>query len=221
MSLGLRVRQCPRSCKPSAVKNWSPSACSPSLFFGATTARIERLPDILIRSRIPIVLPAPGSATITCQERLCQAERSIAWKRFSNAVSMKISLRKREWVMAVAPLASCERVRYVLDDQVRHPGQPPAVLRLSGSAPRYSLIAQLLPLYECLGIADPIDDLARFDESLRLVAFAHGSGFPLTDATSHELWTVCFSNIFPLDKDVQDAHIAAVVIHTELAAPES
>src|SRR6266540_836399 len=155
MSLGFRVRQCPRNCKPSAVKNWSPNACSSSLFFGATTARIERLPAVLIRSRIPIVLPAPGSATITCQER------------FSNAVSMKISLRKREWVMAVAPLASCERVRHVLDDQVRHPGQPPAVLRLSGSAPRYSLIAQLLLLYECLGVDDPIDDLARLDESLR------------------------------------------------------
>ena len=43
---------------------------------------------------MPIVLPAPGSATITCQERLCQAERSIAWNRRSKAVSMKMSFLK-------------------------------------------------------------------------------------------------------------------------------
>ena len=59
------------------------------------------------------------------------------------------------------------------------------------------------------------------DLGLLLVVFAHGSGFPLTDATSHELWTVGFPNIFPFDKNVQDAHIAPVVIHIELTAPES
>src|SRR6266702_4040701 len=57
--------------------------------------------------------------------------------------------------------------------------------------------------------------------TLLFVVFAHGSGFPLTDATSHELWTVGFPNIFPLDKNVEHTYIAAVVIHVKLAALES
>ena len=44
----------------------------------AVIARTALEPAVVIRSRMPIVLPAPGSATITCQLRLCQAERSIA-----------------------------------------------------------------------------------------------------------------------------------------------
>src|SRR5258708_13168889 len=59
------------------------------------------------------------------------------------------------------------------------------------------------------------------DLGLHLVLFAHRSGFPLTDATSHQLGTVGFPNIFPLDKDVEHTHIAAVVIHVKLAALES
>src|SRR5713226_1835334 len=59
-----------------------------------------------------------------------------------------------------------------------------------------------------------------FTSNLRLflVVFAHGSGFPLTDAAPHELWAVGFPNIFPLDKNVEHTHIAAVVIHIELSA---
>src|SRR2546425_8413110 len=68
--------------------------------------------------------------------------------------------------MGAAPLASCERVRHVQDDQVRHPGQPPAVLRLSVSWLRYSLSAQPLRLDESLGVGDPIDALAHLLESL-------------------------------------------------------
>src|SRR6266566_5909845 len=113
-----------------------------------------------------VVLPAPGSATITCQLRLCLAQRSIAWKRFSNAVSTKISERMRGWVMNVSPLASCERVRYVQGDQVQHPGQPPAALRLERSMPRRSLIVQSLRRYECLGVGDPIDGPVHLRESL-------------------------------------------------------
>src|SRR5437867_3310207 len=56
---------------------------------------------------------------------------------------------------------------------------------------------------------------------LLLVVFAHGSGFPLTDTTAHELWAVGFANIFALDKKVQDTHIATVIIHLELAARQS
>src|SRR5438093_9103426 len=97
-------------------------ACSSSLFFGAVTARIEGEPVVRTRSRIPIVLPEPGSATMTCQLRLCRAERSIAWNRRSKAVSTKISFPKRGWVMAAAPLGMCERVRYEPDDQGPHPG---------------------------------------------------------------------------------------------------
>src|SRR2546423_1905351 len=59
------------------------------------------------------------------------------------------------------------------------------------------------------------------DLRLLLIVFAHGSGFPFTDAAPHELWAVGFPNIFPLDKKIEDAHIAPVVIHLELSAPES
>src|SRR5258706_11957869 len=55
---------------------------------------------------------------------------------------------------------------------------------------------------------------------LFLIVFAHGSGFPLADAAPHQLWAVGFPNIFPLDKNIQDAHIAAVVVQVKLTAPE-
>src|SRR5215469_4375106 len=94
--LGLRVLQCPRIGRPSAAKNWSPSACSSSLFLGATTARTDRPPARFCRSRILMVLPAPGSATITCQLRLSQEWWSIFWSRLAKAVSTNIShLEKR------------------------------------------------------------------------------------------------------------------------------
>src|SRR5438552_2792123 len=63
--------------------------------------------------------------------------------------------------------------------------------------------------------------LCTGDLGLLLVVCAHGSGFPLTDAASHELWAVSFTNIFPLDENVEHAHIAPVVIHIELSASES
>src|SRR5438105_3321027 len=105
MSFGLRVLQCPRIGRPSAAKTWSPNACSSSLFLGATTARTDRPPALFCRSRILMVLPAPGSATIRCQERLSQASCSIFWNRFAKAVSTKMSFLKSGWVMRVPPLA--------------------------------------------------------------------------------------------------------------------
>ena len=38
------------------------------------------------------------------------------------------------------------------------------------------------------------------DPGVRRVVCAHGSGFPLTDATSHQLWAVGFPDIVPLHK---------------------
>src|SRR2546421_9759234 len=58
------------------------------------------------------------------------------------------------------------------------------------------------------------------DSGLFLIVFAHGSGFPLADAAPHQPGAVGFPNIFPLDKKIQDAHIAAVVIQVKLTAPE-
>src|SRR5438105_14146306 len=55
---------------------------------------------------------------------------------------------------------------------------------------------------------------------LRLVVFAHGSGFPFTDAASHELWTVGFPKIHPIHEKIQHTYVAPVVIHLELAASE-
>src|SRR6266487_2917220 len=168
MSFGLRVRQCPRSGIPRAVKNWSPSACSSSIFFGATTARTDRPPALFCRSRILMVLPAPGSATMRCQERLSQASCSIAWNLRAKAVSMKMSFLKGECVIVAAPLATrSERVRHVQDDQVRHPGRLAVGSRVQVSWPRYLLSAQRRWLDECPGVGDPIDGFARFDESLR------------------------------------------------------
>src|SRR6266566_2668587 len=53
-----------------------------------------------------------------------------------------------------------------------------------------------------------------------LVVFAHGFGFPFTDATSHELGTVGFSDIATFDEQVEHAHIPPVIIHLEFAALE-
>src|SRR5713226_2547696 len=59
------------------------------------------------------------------------------------------------------------------------------------------------------------------DLGLLLVVGAHGSGFPLTDASSQEWWAVGFANRCPPDKKVEHAHIAAVVIHVKLSARQS
>src|SRR6266702_1866890 len=99
------------------------------MFFGATTARTDRPPALFCRSRILMVLPAPGSATIRCQERLSQASCSIAWNLRAKAVSMKMSFRKGECVIVMAPQAlRSEQVRHGQDDQVRHPGVPAGAL---------------------------------------------------------------------------------------------
>src|SRR6266516_1875958 len=177
MSLGLRVLQCPRSGSPNAVKNWSPNACSSSLFFGATTARTDRPPAVFSRSRKLMVLPAPGSATITCQLRLSQASCSIAWNLRAKAVSMKMSFLKGECVIVAAPQAlHSEQVRHGQDDQVRHPGQLSGGSRVRVSWPRCSLSAQKRWLDECPGVGDPIDALARLDEFLH---FGDGEQSPL------------------------------------------
>src|SRR5258708_34805421 len=142
ISLGLRVRQCTRLGSPNAVKNWSPNACSSSLFFGATTARTVREPVVFSRSRMLMVLPAPGSATITCQLRLSKAERSIAWNLRAKAVSMKLFFLKGECVTVTAPLASYEQVKHGLDDQVRHLGVLVGALVGQVSWPRLKVVAQ-------------------------------------------------------------------------------
>src|SRR5258707_8131862 len=59
------------------------------------------------------------------------------------------------------------------------------------------------------------------DLRLLLVVLAHGSGFPLTDAASHELWAVGFANITAFDEDVEHAYVPPVVIQVKLTAPQS
>src|SRR6266702_4612975 len=204
MSLGFRVRQCPRNGRPSAVYSWSPSACSSSLFFGVTIARIAREPAVLTRSRIPMVLPEPGSATRTCQLRLCQAERSMAWNRRSKAVSTKISFLSRGWVMAKAPLVPREPVRRVLADQHQHLGQLSAI-----SQGQLSWVSRSLTVREPLldgfpRVGGPIGGCVRLDESLRIVvcvlvplrseygreplALAHAPGTPASHRGCAWLW---------------------------------
>src|SRR5919109_2953089 len=59
------------------------------------------------------------------------------------------------------------------------------------------------------------------DPGLHLVLCAHRSGFPCTDATSHQTGAVGFPHICALDKEVEHTHIPAVVIHLKLAALQS
>src|SRR6266567_7684172 len=55
------------------------------------------------------------------------------------------------------------------------------------------------------------------DLGLHLVMFVHDSGFPLTDATSHELRAVGFSHVAPFHEEIEHAYISAIVIHFKLA----
>ena len=59
------------------------------------------------------------------------------------------------------------------------------------------------------------------DPGVRRVVCAHGSGFPLTDATSHQLWAVGFPDIVPLHKEVEHPHVPSIVIHFKLSVLES
>src|SRR5438034_50641 len=78
--------------------------------------------------------------------------------------------------MKVSPLASCERVKHVQDDQDRYLGRHPAMVRLSVSWPRLKLSALRLLLDECPGVDNPIDELAHLRESLH---FGDGAPPPL------------------------------------------
>src|SRR5713101_2565518 len=53
---------------------------------------------------------------------------------------------------------------------------------------------------------------------LALVMFAHGSGFPCTDAASHQTWAVGFPNVDPIHEEGEHTHIAPVEIPLKLAA---
>src|SRR5215831_10725537 len=56
---------------------------------------------------------------------------------------------------------------------------------------------------------------------LHRVLFTHRSGFPFTDATTHQRGAVGFPHIGALDKEVEHTHIPSVVIHLKLAALQS
>ena len=59
------------------------------------------------------------------------------------------------------------------------------------------------------------------DLRLLLIVLTHGSGFPLTDAASHQLWAVGLANIFASDEDVEHSHVSSVVVQVKLTAPQS
>src|SRR5467141_696005 len=59
------------------------------------------------------------------------------------------------------------------------------------------------------------------EPGVRRVVFPHGSGFPFTDATSHQLWAVGFPDIFSRNKEVEHPHVPSIVIHLKLSALES
>src|SRR5258708_34195078 len=68
--------------------------------------------------------------------------------------------------MVAAPLASCEQVKHVQDDQVRYLGVRVVASVMQVSWPRYPPSAQKRWLDECPGVGDPIDGLAHLLESL-------------------------------------------------------
>jgi hypothetical protein len=78
--------------------------------------------------------------------------------------------------------------REASDDQIFHSFAESSTFRLNASKDCPSVLAG--------------------DLGLLLVMSAHGSGFPLTDALSHQLWAEGFPNIFSLDENVEDAHRA-------------
>src|SRR5581483_605291 len=53
---------------------------------------------------------------------------------------------------------------------------------------------------------------------LLLVVFAHGSGFPFTDSTSHQLRAVGFPYIRAINKEIEHADITPVKVHFKLPA---
>jgi hypothetical protein len=158
---------------------------------------------------------------MTCQLRLYQAERNMAWNLRSKAVSTKISFLSRGWVIRSPPPVPCEQVRHVLADQRQNLGQRAAISGVPLSWASRSLTVRG-PLREgSPRVGDPIGGCVRLDESLRtfvcvlallrseygrgplaparvpvlhhFVMFAHGSGFPFTDAISQKLRAVCLS----------------------------
>src|SRR5919201_3616739 len=71
-----------------------------------------------------------------------------------------------------------------------------------------------------LGAGAGLTPLRAGELCLHPVVFAHGSGFPLADAPSHELGTVGFPDVAPLHEKVEHTHIAAVVKNLKLPALE-
>src|SRR2546425_9633704 len=95
---------------------------------------------------------------------------------------------------------------------------PLAALLICSNLCGSSLAASFLRFV--LDVSTDLSPLGARNLGLGLVVFTHGSGFPLTDATSHELWAVGFAGIDALNEDVEHTHVSPVVIHFELAPLE-
>src|SRR6266700_1712659 len=77
-------------------------------------------------------------------------------------------------------------------------------------SPRFALNtgACLLPLLMCLFCQ-------------QLIMFAHGFGFPFTDATSQKLRTVRFPNVDPIYEEIEHTDITSIKIHVKFAPRQS
>src|SRR5712691_7030480 len=69
-----------------------------------------------------------------------------------------------------------------------------------------------------LNVSTDLSSLGTRTLGLGLVVFPHGSGFPLTDTTSHQLWAVGFADVDALHEDIEHTHVSPVVIHLKGAA---
>src|SRR6266566_5361701 len=69
-----------------------------------------------------------------------------------------------------------------------------------------------------LDVSTNLSPLLAGNLGLGLVVFPHGSSVPLTDTTSHQLWTVGFADVDALHEDIEHTHVSPVVIHLKGAA---
>src|SRR5258708_2133921 len=93
---------------------------------------------------------------------------------------------------------------------------PLAALLICSNLCGSSLAASFLRFV--LDVSTDLSPLLARNLGLGLVVFTHGSGFPLTDTTSHELWTVGFADVDALHEEVKHTHVSPVVIHLKGAA---
>src|SRR5258708_13283400 len=87
---------------------------------------------------------------------------------------------------------------------------PLAALLICSNLCGSSLAASFLRFV--LDVSTDLSPLLARNLGLGLVVFTHGSGFPLTDTTSHELWTVGFADVSALHQQLSHPPLSPPLI---------